>query len=158
MTIIQTFLGDIVAKKRHAVGWTQQELANKCRVHITTIEKLENYETWPRHHTLLMLNSALDIPEIVEYFKKRHQHADKAYLAEFLIGLRRKGEMTLIEMSLRSGLPTSYIARFEDCKSACKEKHITLLAAVFNMKAAEFIERAKAQYLENVTPVQLDYA
>lgn len=158
MTIIQTFLGDVVAEKRRAIGWTQQELANKCHIHISTIEKLEEHQTWPRHHTLLMLNCVLEIPEISEYFKKRRLYADKAYLAEFLIGLRHKGEMTLIEMSLRSGLPTNYISRFEDCKTTCKEKDIVLLAAVFNMKAADFIEQAKAQYLENHPGVQLNHA
>lgn len=147
MAFIQTFIGDLVAQKRKAKGWSQHLLAKKCMVHITTIEKLENHETWPRHHTLWMLFQVLEIKEIGDYFNKRRERSDKAHLAKFLKKMRCDYEFTVAELALQSGLQRNYILKFEDCKTAFKEKHIEALAFVFKMNSVQFIERAEAEFL-----------
>jgi transcriptional regulator with XRE-family HTH domain len=55
-------IGQIIKTHREMHHMTQQELAQKIRVGINTIEKYETGEQIPSNQTILKLSTALDIP------------------------------------------------------------------------------------------------
>jgi transcriptional regulator with XRE-family HTH domain len=56
----QPELGSKISELRNQINMTQQELADKCRVDIRTIQRIETGEVLPRKHTLKLLAQALD--------------------------------------------------------------------------------------------------
>ena len=55
-------IGQIIKENREMHHMTQQELAQKVRVGVNTIEKYENGEQIPSNQTILKLSTVLDIP------------------------------------------------------------------------------------------------
>jgi transcriptional regulator with XRE-family HTH domain len=48
--------------RRLAAGWSQQELSDRCGLHLTEISRLENGRRDPRLDTIARLADALGIP------------------------------------------------------------------------------------------------
>ncbi|MBI0577541.1 MULTISPECIES: helix-turn-helix domain-containing protein [Bacillaceae] len=55
-------IGQIIKNCREMQNMTQQELAQKVRVGLSTIEKYESGEQVPSRQTILKLSTVLDIP------------------------------------------------------------------------------------------------
>lgn len=47
--------------RRVAAGWSQQELSNRCNLHLTEISRLENGQRNPRLTTIIKLADALEV-------------------------------------------------------------------------------------------------
>jgi transcriptional regulator with XRE-family HTH domain len=54
-------IGTQIKESRQGHGLSQVELANKCRLHIRTVQRIENNEVDPRLYTLRIIGEALDI-------------------------------------------------------------------------------------------------
>lgn len=52
-------IGNRIAEKRKALGLTQQQLADKCRLNIRSIQRIESGSVTPRMFTLEIINEAL---------------------------------------------------------------------------------------------------
>jgi putative transcriptional regulator len=59
LKITKHLLGNILLKKRKALGLTQAELAELCDISTRTVQVLEYGETWPGTDVLLKLAKAL---------------------------------------------------------------------------------------------------
>lgn len=55
-------LGRQIKEARKSLGLTQVELADRCRLNIRTIQRIENEAVAPRLYTLRIISEALDIP------------------------------------------------------------------------------------------------
>ena len=55
----QSSIGKQIKEARHKLGFSQDELAVKCRLHIRTIQRIENDEVDPRLYTLRIIGEAL---------------------------------------------------------------------------------------------------
>jgi transcriptional regulator with XRE-family HTH domain len=55
-------IGQTIKNAREMLNMSQEELAQKVRVGITTIEKYESGEQIPSTQTLLKLSTVLDLP------------------------------------------------------------------------------------------------
>jgi len=66
-------IGQTIKENREMHHMTQQELAQKVRVGINTIEKYETGEQIPSTQTILKLSTVLDIPasELLEQQKSQ---------------------------------------------------------------------------------------
>jgi transcriptional regulator with XRE-family HTH domain len=54
--------GQRIAAARKARSWTQEELADRTKLTVRTIQRVENNETVPRLHTLRAIAATLEIP------------------------------------------------------------------------------------------------
>ena len=58
----QLEFGANLRRQRIAAGWSQQELSERCELHLTEISRLENGRRDPRLTTIVKLADALAIP------------------------------------------------------------------------------------------------
>jgi transcriptional regulator with XRE-family HTH domain len=74
-------IGTRISEIRKLKGLTQEELADRARINLRTLQRIEKRETEPRGNTLKMLCSVLEIniEDIVDYGKKE----DGKYLSYF---------------------------------------------------------------------------
>ena len=65
-------IGQKIVELRRSKGYTQEELAEKAKVNLRTIQRIENDENKPSGNTLKLICEALDtLPEkIIDYGKK----------------------------------------------------------------------------------------
>ena len=52
-------IGDLISESRKSQGLTQMELAEKCRINIRSIQRIESNKVIPRMYTLRIINDAL---------------------------------------------------------------------------------------------------
>lgn len=71
---------------RQRKGLTQEELAEKAKVNLRTIQHIEKKETEPRGKTLKLINEALDI-ETEEIISNKNLSKDKNYVTIIVNGL-----------------------------------------------------------------------
>jgi transcriptional regulator with XRE-family HTH domain len=57
----QRQFGSNLRTRRVAAGWSQQELSDRCELHLTEISRLENGRRNPRLDTIVKLADALQI-------------------------------------------------------------------------------------------------
>lgn len=60
--------GKQVAYIRKSHGFTQQELADKCDMHITSIGLIEIGQRWPKLKTLYKLAEGLNV-SVIDFFR-----------------------------------------------------------------------------------------
>ncbi|WP_339841389.1 helix-turn-helix domain-containing protein [uncultured Maribacter sp.] len=65
-------IGQKIVELRKSKGYTQEDLAEKAKVNLRTIQRIENDENKPSGNTLKLISEALDsLPEkIIDYGKK----------------------------------------------------------------------------------------
>jgi transcriptional regulator with XRE-family HTH domain len=73
-------IADRLKKRRVEIGLSQQELADKTKLSLRTIQRIENNETQPRDITLQLLYNVLDLKEDFTV-----QHAPKKVFANRLV-------------------------------------------------------------------------
>jgi transcriptional regulator with XRE-family HTH domain len=56
----QPALGKKIVELRKAKGYTQEELVNKCKLNIRTLQRIESGEVEPRNYTIKAIFTALD--------------------------------------------------------------------------------------------------
>lgn len=71
---------------RQGKGLTQEELAEKAKVNLRTIQRIEKKETEPRGKTLKLISEALDI-ETEEIISNKNLSKDKNYVTIIVDGL-----------------------------------------------------------------------
>ncbi|MBN2103657.1 helix-turn-helix transcriptional regulator [bacterium] len=59
----QITLGQTIANARKKKTWTQEELAEKCRISTRTLQRIETGKVNPRQYTLNCLIDILEIPK-----------------------------------------------------------------------------------------------
>lgn len=57
----QVQFGRNLRGRRVAAGWSQQELSDRCELHLTEISRLENGHRNPRLSTIVKIADALEI-------------------------------------------------------------------------------------------------
>ncbi len=62
-------------------GWSQEELAERAKVNLRTIQRIENNENSPSGKTVRLICEALEIN--VEYFFEYGKHQDRTFLVLF---------------------------------------------------------------------------
>ena len=56
----QPELGRMIAERRKAKGFTQEELVEKCKLSVRTLQRIEAGEVEPRSYTVKIILEALD--------------------------------------------------------------------------------------------------
>ncbi len=75
---------DAIKQKRIEKGWSQQDLANKTKLSLRTIQRIENGETQPREVTIHLLSQVLELDKGVIDINSSKKHFGN-YIMDFLM-------------------------------------------------------------------------
>ena len=123
-------LSALIKKKRIQKGWSQQTLAGKAHVSISSLSKAENNHVSPNSFAVFKIMKALDIPRNQIFDFKAFWR--KIRCLRFIYNIKQQ------DMAKKCGMLQTVLGKAELGKAEAKD-YITIAASVFNMTPDEVI-------------------
>lgn len=107
-------ISDLISNSRKSKQLTQEELAEKSKVNLRTIQRIENNENVPRGNTLKLICDALEIsvpnfePELIEIKKPNYGEILINYFFLIIINLTLMGIIGFMTLDSEANLNTRF--------------------------------------------------